>query len=187
MNKILYGLIILAAMAVLLGSAGCRTPQQLSSKYFYKALDKDDITVYGECSKIAPPVVMTKDSFIYKQGKTIYKKGEVRYVTVDCDSVVKSFQKGNSSTVKKYLTVQLPCPPCDSVRVDTQYVSREAVEVDRAKEYALQEQNDKLNTELIKTTDSRNDWRLAAIIGWGVIALSLLWRMFKSKFINWIR
>lgn len=99
-----------------------------SDKHFFKAVAWDKANVHGRCSDIAPPIVMTKDSFIYKPGKVIYKQGEPVKVFVDCDTV-----KVNSKGEKK---AAIPCPPCDSVRVDTAYVSVRNTEVDRNKEIA---------------------------------------------------
>jgi len=127
------GVILIAAIGLLF-LTGCNAEKRAvkkSDKHFFKAVAWDKANVHGRCSDIAPPIVMTKDSFIYKPGKVIYKQGEPVYVEVDCDSVVKSF--GNRSEI-----VRVKCPPCDSVRVDTAYVSVRNTEVDRNKEIALE-------------------------------------------------
>lgn len=107
-----------------------------SDKHFFKAVAWDKANVHGRCSDIAPPIVMTKDSFIYKPGKVIYKQGEPVYVEVDCDSVTKSRNSAHSTGKANYIKIK--CPPCDSVRVDTAYVSVRNTEVDRNKEIALE-------------------------------------------------
>jgi hypothetical protein len=127
MKRIPYLIIALALLAMIFGALSCNTEKRAlkkSDKHFFKSMAWDKPNTHMRCSEIAPPIIMTKDSFIYKQGKTIYKAGEPVYVEVDCD------------TVKQTKLVRIKCPPCDSVRIDTAYISVRNTEVDRNKEIA---------------------------------------------------
>lgn len=126
-NYITYLMIAISCMAMI---TGCYTEKK-ASRQTVKAFTQYPDLISGYCGLWFDPVVMTKDSFIYKPGQIIYKKGEPVYVQVDCDSVVK-----NSTSANK--TAKVKCPPCDSVRVDTVYRSKESTEVNRAKEHSLE-------------------------------------------------
>ena len=131
------GLALVLAVTLFL-LTGCNAEKRAvkkSDKHFFKAVAWDKANVHGRCSDIAPPIVMTKDSFIYKPGKYI-PSSEPEYVYVDCDSVVNETKKNGSLLYGS--KVNLKCPPCDSVRVDTAYVSVRNTEVDRNKEIALE-------------------------------------------------
>lgn len=130
-------LLAVALVLILFMFSGCNAEKRAvkkSDKHFFTAVAWDKANVHGRCSDIAPPIVMTKDSFIYKPGKVIYKQGEPVYVEVDCDSVVKSLSS-NLSPVKP---VRIKCPPCDSLRVDSMYRSSHNVAVDNNKVKALE-------------------------------------------------
>lgn len=142
-NTLAYTLI---AFSFILMVTGCYTEKR-ASKQTVKAYVTYPDLISGQCGLWFDPVVMTKDSFIYKQGEIIYKKGAPQYVYVDCDSV--------QNPSKSSKIVKIPCPPCDSVRVDTLYRSRESTEANRAKEHAqaaeikvLAQDNTKLQTQL---------------------------------------
>lgn len=174
---------------------GCNTEKRAakkSDKYFFKSVSWDKTNVHKRCSDIAPPIVMTKDSFIYKQGEVIYKKGEPVYVEVDCDSVI-NYYKNNSvsaknaqsgATGKESLVVRIKCPPCDSLRIDSFYHAKYNTEVDRNKEYALQADNQDLRDKLTKAetrlkTHKSVNWVLGIAIALYFI-VKLIIRKFKG-------
>lgn len=177
MNKILFGLILIAVLAMIFGSTGCRTPQKAASRLVYRGMDKDAKTVYNICSDIAPPVESVRDSFVYIQGETIYKKGEPYYVTIDCDSVVLANEINNSNKINQLRNnsvrvglankIRIPCPPCDSVRIDTVKRLREEIQVNKSKEYALRDENKELTEANIKLKQT-NKW-----LWWAVITLAV--------------
>lgn len=169
---------LLLVLFILMMAMSCSSPKK-ASKQIVRAYVKYPDVVAGHCGLWFEPITITKDSFIYKQGATIYKQGEPVYVQVDCDSVVNSSKKPNSSNVR------IPCPPCDSVRVDTVYRSRETTEVNKAKEQALQTENIELKTELATEKQAKENWRKAAIISFVIIALILVILFFKSKIGKW--
>lgn len=71
-------------------------------------------SVAGLCALWYPIQTYTKENTVYKQGPTITKR-DTSYVTVDCDSAVAAAKKNGQKADK----TKAPCPPCDSLRVDT--------------------------------------------------------------------
>lgn len=126
MMKSIIKILPWAAVAILL--SGCYSLNK-ANRQVVKAYAEYPDMVNHYCGQWNDPVVMTRDSFIYKPGKTVYSKGETKYIEVDCDSVVRN--------AKKSAKVQIPCPTADTIRItDTLYRSRESTEVNRAKERA---------------------------------------------------
>lgn len=170
------GIALMLAVTLFL-LTGCNTEKRAvkkSDKHFFKAVAWDKANVHGRCSDIAPPIVMTKDSFIYKPGKVIYKQGEPVYVEVDCDSVTKSRNSAHSTGKANYIKIK--CPPCDSVRVDTAYVSVRNTEVDRNKEIAQAATIKKQDAKIARLEHARDVWRIIAAIATAII---LLWIVIK--------
>lgn len=155
MNKILYGLILIAVMAMIFGSTGCRTPQKASSRLVYRGMGKDAKTVYRICSDIAPPVESVRDSFVYIQGETITLKGDTVFSQIDCDS----------AKLIGIRYVKVPQLRVDTiVRTDTIRTSNSTVKVDRAKEYALRDENKELTEANIKLKQTKKILWIAVII-----------------------
>lgn len=169
---------ITLALSVLLLIAGnsCNVSKRAERK-FYKALALDKQVVYQGCGDVAPPVEMTKDSFIYLPGKPIIRKGQPVYIELDCDSAVKAAK----ATGAKNAQVQIKCPPSDTVIIiDTVYKSRKAVQVNRAKEYQLQKQVEVLKEKNTKQAATINTlWWVVGILGLYTILRWILKRFFK--------
>lgn len=122
-------LFLLFAMACSLGFTSCYTPKK-ANRQLYKVHSNYPELTAPFCGDLYPPIDAVRDSIIYKRGETIYKQGATNYVYLDCDSVVKETKKNGS--VVSGNKVKLPCPPCDSARVDTFYRHTKIEKVDRA-------------------------------------------------------
>lgn len=133
---ITYFFIGIVILACALGLFSCNTPEKLqrqSDKHFFKALAKDKVNVHGRCSDIAPPIVMTRDSFIYKPGKPILLPGRVDTIEIDCDSVVRNAKKDGISA-NNSTKVKIPVKAADTLaQVDTTYKSSNNTAVDNNK------------------------------------------------------
>lgn len=130
-------LLAVALVLILFMFSGCNAEKRAvkkSDNHFFKAVAWDKANVHGRCSDIAPPIVMTKDSFIYKQGETIKVQLPPKYITVDCDSLI-----AGKKDSKNKNTFTIPCPPCDSTyRLDSFLRSSHNVAVDNNKVKALE-------------------------------------------------
>lgn len=143
--------------------------------------------VAGACAVWYPVLEFTKDSFIYLPGKPI-PQTEIKYVTVDCDSAVEAAKKTGS----KASSTKAPCPPCDSLRVDTVQMIRRIQAESTAK---LQEQKlhyedltDNLRNQVSlwqnAATETHTQLKIAVIagaVGWFIVIIGILWKIFKPK------
>lgn len=176
-NKVLIFLLFASLLMVVFGS-GCYTEKK-AAKQTVKAFAEYPALVSGYCGTWFEPIVITKDSFIYKPGKTIFKKGEPVFVEVDCDSVTKSNLSSHSGQKANY--VKIPCPPCDSVRIDTAYVSVRNTEVNRALETQLRIERDNALIDAQKHRNGRDTWRSVAMIAMLLIVLFFVWKFIRAK------
>lgn len=166
-------LIVFSFALLVIGAMSCNTEKR-ATRHLYKSVRIDEKPARDYCAKVYNPIVITKDSFIYKQGAVIYKKGEPVYVQVDCDSVVKSFQNGNSSNATK---VRIPCPPCDSLRVDTNYISSRNTEVNNAEIDRLTGNLSECDKDKAALEQALKMWKIIAL---GAIVLIALWVVLKT-------
>lgn len=111
------------------------------------------------CAEKYPAIEKFKEVIKYKPGISI--KGETKYLPVNCDSL-KSASIANGGGRTKYF--YLPCPQCDSLRVDTSEILRETTEVNRAHEKVLQNTLHDIEQQLTKALTERSYWMWAAII-----------------------
>lgn len=129
-------LCIFAVLAALFILTGCYGPQK-ATKQVVKAQANYPEVVAGLCGNFYNPIEWIKDSIVYKQGETVYSHDTVE---VDCDSVMRAWNNNSRSTSEppvKPPKTKVPCPPCPE-RVDTFYINKTQVQVNRAKELALE-------------------------------------------------
>lgn len=103
-------IILLAFIAMM---TGCYT-EQVATKQTTKAQANYPGTVAELCSIWYPVQTYTKTKIEYKPGEPIPYK-VIDTVTIDCDSAVAAAKKNGTSAKN----TKAPCPPCDSLRVDT--------------------------------------------------------------------
>jgi hypothetical protein len=119
---------------LMVGLFSCNTTKTANRK-FYKALNINQTATANNCSLTFPPVAATKDSFIYLQGEDVITHDTVQgneYLVVG-DTVIKY----------KYIT--------KTVKItDTLKLTANTTIVDKAKETALQNENNKLNVSSAK-------------------------------------
>lgn len=145
-------------LMLLVLSTGCYNAKK-ATRQMVRAYSEYPEVVNGLCGQWNEPIVMTKDSFIYKPGRIVRIPGKTQYVEVDCDSVVRN--------AKKTAKVQIPCPTADTFRItDTIYRSRESTEVNKAKERALEAEVSALKISLAK------EKKAFSIAMWALIILS---------------
>lgn len=151
-------ILIATILAYLVLTAGCYTEKK-ANRQVVKAYAEYPDLVNHYCGQWNDPIVMTRDSFIYKPGRILHIPGKTQYVEVDCDSVVRN--------AKKTAKVQIPCTT-DTIRItDTVYRSRESTEVNRAKERALEAEVREL------TIDKAKLQKAFSIAMWCVVLLGI--------------
>jgi hypothetical protein len=91
---------------------------------------------------------------------------------------------GKTATEIKYKTYRIPCPPCDSIRVDTSEWFRFEREQNEAKVELLNKKVSQLNVTLAKTETKLNYWMIAAIVAivYTVLGRWLLGWVTKGRF-----
>ncbi|MBS1988719.1 hypothetical protein JST56_07070 [Candidatus Dependentiae bacterium] len=169
-----------------------------TSKRAERLIDKgariSPITIAKECAARFPTKDSIHESVVYKQGQTITKK-ETEYVTINCDSMV-NLAKSDKSVNTKY--VKTPCPPCDSLRIDTLekllFVGKELtanLEVAKAEYKELEAKYNKSQEDSIGFLKEKNKWMQAALWTWAIVGIYLLvrflWARFGGKFIDWVK
>lgn len=151
------------------GLSGCYT-QRTAERQTDKAHHKYPLVVAKKCAETYP----CKDSVHYQ---TEYIQGDaVMFV----DTVTEVYSTIDTVTIVKYLTKTIE--RIDTVR-DVKYIQQ----TDKAKEAVLKGENEQLKKDLIIMTDSRDDWRLWAIILGSIIALWLVWKLAKGYVSKWIK
>lgn len=162
-------MLFITALAMI---AGCYTERR-ATKQVLKAENHYPEVLASICGNHFPPVEGKDSIRVYIPGKVI--EGKPKYITVDCDSLKKSESKGKG---------KFPCPPCDSIKVDTIIIKITYTVVNKAKEVAQAKEIDKLHMQLTATEIRRDTWRKVALIGWGIIALFIIikwgWKALKS-------
>ncbi len=131
---IVYAIIFITVCVMLLGLFSCNTTKTANRK-FYKALNINQTATANNCSLTFPPVAATKDSFIYLQGEDVVTHDTVQgneYLVV-------------GDTVIKYKYITKTVKVTDTLRLVT-----DKTIVDRAKETALQNENNKLTVSSAK-------------------------------------
>lgn len=159
--KTLFALILLAFA---ISAAGCRTSFTKAAKTF----DKNPEQAHGYCVTNFPVTPITKTTTKFLKGKRDTIKGETQYVTVDCDSAVK--------TQTRY--VKAPCPPAVSFvsQIDTFVIHDTTVVTDN---YAVVQAKIR-QSEAEKQASSRLKW---AFGGWGLslLLIAFLVLLFTGK------
>lgn len=148
----------LILLALMVGAASCNVEKRQSKralKYIHKSERLQPNELAKWCAKRYNPIDSIYESTTYKTGKTT--QGTTKYVAVDCDSIRLALQSLHiGDTSKKSLHVLIPCPPCDSVRVDTVYKDRFQSESNKAALDSMKAFNDK---ELAKKEKQLEWWR----------------------------
>lgn len=154
-----------------------KAERQLNEAYYFFP----DI-VGNKCNIWFP--IKVKDSIrtVYKPGKVI--PGETRYVTVDCDSVIKAKPRNLNSGTSNLGLAKVPCPPCDSVTPDTidNYrgqiqESTAALEAERYKLATAMKELAKAEADRKQAQKDKDWWKSAALWTWGVLALYVIIRL----------
>lgn len=153
---------------LLLLFASCTTVRKAE-----KVLDKKPLERAKYCATNYPIKESVVTNTVYKEGEPVLVKGETEYITVDCDSVVKSAPSDKS----KPTIVRIPVPVY--VRVDTFSTNTTKTQEDSAKLAVLQGANDKHKEEICdlrdkndKLTADRNHYR--SIVIWGSLVLLVI-------------
>ncbi len=133
-NTITYIAITLSFCSMLIG---CYSQKKATRQLFKVQAHYPKLTAQL-CSNSYPPLVQIKDSIIHLPGRV---KKEKVFVTVDCDSILKSNTK-----VK---TVKVPCPPSE-YRTDTILVYQERQVVNKAQVAVLEHERNELAKALTK-------------------------------------
>lgn len=174
-------LLFLFMLAFIFMAMGCNTPRR-ADRLIDKGARISPEALAGKCAERYPSHDSVHERVVYREGQTVTKK-ETQYVTVNCDSVVSHNSKNVPNSSKSGNNVKVPCPPCDSVRVDTVYTDRYIQEADRATKKLL----DNANEDKATLTAQKNYWKWAACIAIGWILLGWLWKLFAPKIFNWIK
>jgi len=135
---------------------GCHTAKSDTKKV--AAVDyRHPLVLAGYCASKYPPTDSTSIVKEYIQGEDI----------VFSDTVVRYEMHSDTVFATKWLTKTIKTT--DTIR-DTRYVQQEnkALIVLRDAELKV------CGAELIKKTESRDNWRMWALIGWGIIGLSVI-------------
>lgn len=108
------GIAIFAILMVLCFAFSSCTSEKKSGRQVVKIQSRYPWVIASACGSYYP----TKDSVsintIYKPGQTVEKKVHDT-LRIDCEQAVKDAAKNGT----KANDIKLPCPPCDSLRVDT--------------------------------------------------------------------
>lgn len=153
-SRVIY---LAAAICIVLALSGCYT-RKIATNQVVKAQAKYPDVVAGLCGNFYDPVEWIRDSIVYKQGETIFSHDTVE---LDCDTVR---VEGKSRVVK------VPCPPCKD-RVDTFYVNKTQVQVNRAKEQAQEAEIKTLQTKLTTTITHKSwfMWLFMIVLGYTLL------------------
>jgi len=153
--------------------ASCKTSEQLYTKAKVK-----DITKVAELARIDFPCTTTKIDSVTTVD-TLYD-----FIEVDCaPPTIDSFETVVVKTVKvkvpqKVVTIRTTVKIEDSAKIKTMYA-----EIQKAAAMIVAER--KLTAEQKAEADNerkaKNWWRKWCLITWGVIALGIAFRLFRSK------
>jgi hypothetical protein len=176
-KALFIGIAIALLCAFALALQSCNTAKR-ASRLIDKANRIDNTVMPGKCALLFPNADSSIQQTVYKEGKTIYRQAPPIHTTTNCDSIFKAAQKDKSVDPKN---VQTPCPPCDSMRVDTFYINNYAYITNTAEKVTL---INKLNAanQTISAKDNTIKWlKWIAISGWALIIVVIAWKVFKPK------
>lgn len=167
----------LLLFAVAVTTTGCNTEKR-AWRNMQRAERIDNTVPPKYCADKFPAIEKYKEVIKYKPGVPI--KGDTKYVTANCDSLKKARDAKESAAgaqTKDNNTFRIPCPPCDSLRVDTAEILRETTEVNRAHEKVLQNKLHDTEQQLTKTETELSYCMWAAMILGGYTLIRWLVRI----------
>lgn len=158
-------LILICSIMIVVGATSCNTENR-AWRLMHKAERIDNTVPPKYCADKFPSVEKYREVLKYRPGIPI--KGETKYVTANCDSLINAKNKisepGYHNKKNDGNTFNIPCPPCDSLRVDTAEILREVTEINRANEKVLQNALNEAEYNLTKTQTELSYWMWGLII-----------------------
>lgn len=179
--------------------ASCYTSRKAGHQVAH-AQSRHPLEVAKACALFYPVKEYDSIRTIVKEGETI--PGPVQYVTIDCDSVIRSNSRqtsnastgagsGNNSGFQSNRNqIRIECPPATH-KVDTIFTEHYKQVENTAALYVARDSTAKANIRAAKAEDktdrvtkTRNKLWIAAIAGWGLILGGIALRFMKPRLLS---